>query len=510
MSFGRQFFLSRATHLKKTEIGTKNMTAIGKFDPNKPSTDLCDLPATEARRMIADRTISPVELMESCLKRVGQTNSTLNAIVTLDEEAGMKIARQKEAELMTGEPLGLLHGLPMVIKDNRDTAGMRTTHGSLLFADHIPDQDDPTVKLVRDAGSVIFGKTNLPEFGAGGNTVNRLFGTTCNPYDSTLTCGGSSGGAAVAVATGMTMLATGSDYGGSLRTPASFCGIVGFRPTPGVAPSSTSAAALSPWGVNGPMGRTVADCHLLLSAQASFDRRDLFSTESNVKIIEPLAEVDLRDIRVAVSSDLGCAPVCKSIVATFEARMKVLSGEFGSVEETAPNFDGIHKVFDVFRGIAFIAAHGDLVTNHRAQLDRNVIANVEQGRRYNLQDVADAQKLHTRIYRENLGFFDDFDVMICPAAAVSPFPHTQAYVDEINDEKMPNYMSWLALSYAPTMAFGCSAVLPFGCDDKGLPFGIQVIGAKGADHKVLQIAQALESVIAGQSDIAAPKMAAHF
>jgi amidase len=271
-------------------------------------TEPCELTAAEARRLIGRKALSPVELMRSCLDRIERVNGTLNAVVTLDAEGGLAAARAAEAAVMAGETLGPLHGLPLAAKDNRATKGMRTTHASLIYKDHVPAEDDPTIALIRKAGAIIFCKTNLPEFGAGANTVNRVFGATGNPFDVTRTCGGSSGGSAVALATGMAPLATGSDYGGSLRTPASFCGVVGFRPSMGVAPMM-NPAVFSPWGVNGPMGRTVEDAHLLLSAQADYDPRDPFSQPGVTGLAAPLHEIDLGSLRVAVTPDLGCCPV---------------------------------------------------------------------------------------------------------------------------------------------------------------------------------------------------------
>jgi Asp-tRNA(Asn)/Glu-tRNA(Gln) amidotransferase A subunit family amidase len=467
-------------------------------------TEACDLTATEARRLIGCRQLSPVELLQSCLARIGRVDGALNAIVTLDAEGAMVTARAAEAAVMAGATLGPLHGLPVAVKDNRATKGMRTTHASLIYKDNIPDADDPSVALIRKSGAVIFAKTNLPEFGAGANTVNRVFGATGNPFDPSRTCGGSSGGSAVALATGMAPLATGSDYGGSLRTPASFCGVAGFRPSLGVAPMANSPAVFSPWGVNGPMGRTVADAHLLLSVQADFDPRDPFSHPGVTDIAAPLRDIDLGALRVALSPDLGCAPVDAAISRVFGERATRFSAVFGAAATAAPDFGDIHQVFEIMRGVAFVAAHRERVEKHRELLDRNVVDNVERGLEYSLADVAWAQCEQTRIYRSYLRFFERFDVLICPGAAVSPFPHSQLFVPEINGVEMPTYMRWLAITYAPTMALGTVALLPCGVDDLGLPFGIQIAGPAGADRKVLEVALALERVLAADPVTARP------
>ena len=237
----------------------------------------CDLSAVEARRLIGRKALSPVELTESCIKRIKKVDGALNAITAIDEEGSREAAKEAEDAVMRGDDLGLLHGLPVGVKDLQATKGLRTTWGSLLHKDHVPDNDDPVVANIRSEGAIILCKTNTPEFGAGANTTNRVFGATGNPFDPDKTCGGSSGGSGVAVAAGMVPVATGSDHGGSLRTPAAFCGVVGFRPSPGLVPRTTRPVALLPMPVLGPMARSVEDAHLLLLAQLDLDKDDPFS-----------------------------------------------------------------------------------------------------------------------------------------------------------------------------------------------------------------------------------------
>ncbi|MBX2854439.1 MAG: amidase [Rhodobacteraceae bacterium] len=468
------------------------------------ATEPCDLSAVEARRLIGAKKLSPVELMESCLLRIEAVNPAVNALVTLDAEGAMAAARAAEAALTTGEKLRPLHGMPVAIKDNRDVAGMRTTHGSLLFKDFIAPADEPGTALLRAAGAIPFAKSNLPEFGAGGNTINRVFGPTRNPFDLDKTTGGSSGGAAAALATGMTPLATGSDYGGSLRTPAAFCGVAGFRPSLGVAPSPGAAAVLSPFGVNGPMGRTLADAHLLLSAQVAYDPRDPFSHPGVVEIAKPIPPADLAGLRLAVSPDLDCAPVDAGIRAQFDQRTNGLTALTGAVEAAHPNMGDVHQVFEVTRGVSFAASFQDLLATHRDDLDRNVVDNTERGLRYSLGDVARAQAGQTQIYRRWTAFFEQYDALICPAAAVPPFPHSQLFVEAINGEAMPTYMRWLSICYAPTMGFACAAAIPCGRDASGLPFGLQILGPHGGDRKILSIALALEAAFAKTQETARP------
>ncbi len=455
----------------------------------------CDLSAVEARRRILGRSLSPVELLQSCVARIRKTNRVVNAIVAMDVETARERAEAIEQALRRGEEIGLLAGLPIGVKDLQATAGLRTTSGSLLFKDHVPIEDERSVANVRKAGGVILAKTNTPEFGAGGNTINRVYGPTGNPFDAAKTCGGSSGGSAVAVALGQVPLATGTDYGGSLRTPAAFCGVVGFRPSPGVVPSIDGAASLSPFRVTGPMGRTVADAHLLLLAQLGEDKRDPFSSGDGRRIPGELVAADLGKLRAAVSPDLGCAPVDHNIARVFSARVSYFRRAFKEVQERAPDFGNVHEIFEVLRGVHYVAAHRERLEKSAELLDRNVIDNTERGLKFSLGDVSRAHVEQTVLYKRFLAFFKEVDVLICPAASVSPFPHSQLFVEEVNNEKMPTYMRWLALSYVPTMALACAAALPCGVDHLGLPFGVQVIGPNGSDARVLEIAHALEQVL---------------
>ena len=452
------------------------------------------LSAVEALAEMKAGNLSPVELFDSCQQRIDAVNPAVNAIVAIDVEAGRAQAKEAEKKYLNGEDAGLLGGLPVGVKDLDATAGLKTTWGSLLFKDHVPVADDPMVARVRDSGANIYCKTNTPEFGAGGNTKNRVYGTTCNPFDKEKTCAGSSGGTAVALATDMLPSATGSDYGGSLRTPAAFCGITGFRPSPGVVSYPNSNVALGPFGVLGPMGRNVADTHLLLRAQAAPDRRDPFSPAANV-IPDVLETVDLQSIRAAISVDLNCCPVDDSIAQLFAQRTDLFKGQFREVTDETPAFTDVHEVFEVLRGVVFAAAHRNSLENHRELLGENIIDNTSRGLELTATQISTAFAKHSVIYRNVLAFFDNVDVMICPAAAVSPYPHEQNAVTSINGEEMETYMRWLALSYAPTTGMCCSCVLPCGVDSYGMPFGLQVVGPNGSDAKVLAVAASLEAVL---------------
>jgi len=466
-------------------------------------TELCDLSAVELRRLIGRKKVSPLELLDSCLMRIRATDGAINAMVALNEKAARKAARDAEQAVMRGEDLGLLHGLPVAVKDLSDTAGLKTTYGSLIYKDHVPAKDSGMVARVRAEGAVIVGKTNTPEFGAGANTKNRVYGATGNPFDPEKTSAGSSGGSAAALAVGQVPIATGSDYGGSLRTPAAFCGVAGFRPSPGLVPSERPVS-LSPFPVTGPMGRTIEDLHLLLKAQMDSDKIDPFAGSDVQDIPETLGNIDLGSIRVAFSTDLGCAPVDADIAALFEQRTRTFRSIFAESSNRHPDFTNVHEAFEILRGVVFVGAHRERLEKHRDLLGPNVIDNTERGLKYSLGDVAWANVEQTKIYKRYVEFFDDVDVLICPAAAVSPFPHAQLYVDTINGEKMPTYMRWLAIAYALTTALPAVAVIPCGLDHLGMPFGIQVAGPNGSDAMVLEVAHALEQVLAGNAETARP------
>ena len=455
-------------------------------------TALCDRSAAELRNMISAREISPVELLASCIERIEQINGSVNAVVATCHDRAEAEAKKAEAAVLRGDELGLLHGLPIGIKDLVLTEGLRTTFGSPQFKDFVPKADERQVEAVRRAGAVVIGKTNTPEFGAGANTVNPVYGATGNPFDPAKTCAGSSGGSAVALATGMVPLATGSDMGGSLRNPAAYCGIVGMRPSVGAVSDETRLLGWSPLGVQGPMARSVDDLALLYRAMAADDPRDPLGYPIGSEALHPLQEVDLGDIKVAVSEDLGFAPVDNDIRATFQTAIEKLQTPFASVGQVDPPLAGADEVFEVNRALNFVAAHKQTYYDSPDVLGPNIIANVEQGLLMSLSDVGEAMAAHTRIYRRFIDFMKDYDVLICPAMSVPPFPHGQLYPTEINGEPLRTYFHWLALAYGLTLTCHPVVCLPAGLDHTGMPFGIQICGKRGGDARVLAIARALE------------------
>jgi Asp-tRNA(Asn)/Glu-tRNA(Gln) amidotransferase A subunit family amidase len=468
-------------------------------------TELCDLDAVELRRLIGAKEISPRALLESCIERIEAVDPALNAVVATCLERARAEAEAAEQAVMAGAALGPLHGLPIGIKDLNATAGLRTTYGSLLYRDNVPEQDEGVVAAVRAAGAIVLGKTNTPEFGAGANTKNKVYGATGNPFDPTLTCGGSSGGSAVALATGMVPLATGSDFGGSLRTPAGFCGVAGYRPTPGTVPGETRPVGLSPLPVQGPMGRSLADAALLLSAMVGHDPRDPFSRPVDPALLTAPGTADLSGLRVAVSEDLGCAPVDDAVRGLFRERVGKLAPIFAACETRDPELGPVHEVFEILRGVNFIAAHKERLEQSRDLLGPNVIDNTERALDYNAADVAWAHVEQTKLYRRFLALFEEVDLLICPACSVPPFPHAQFSVTEINGQEMNSYMRWLAITYGITMTTAPVAVIPCGVDSRGLPFGIQVVGRFQGDAALLAAAHSLERVMAGDADLARPR-----
>ncbi|MGI9420422.1 MAG: amidase [Geminicoccaceae bacterium] len=455
-------------------------------------TDLCDRSALELRQQIAAKDISPAELLASCVARIEEVNGRLNAVVATCFDRAKKEALEAEKAVLRGDDLGPLHGMPIGIKDLVLTEGVRTTFGSPQFEDYVPEADERQVQAVRAAGAIVVGKTNTPEFGAGANTVNPVYGATGNPFDPEKTCAGSSGGSAVALATGMVPLATGSDMGGSLRNPAAYCGIVGMRPSQGVIADETTMLGWSSLPVQGPMARSVEDLAMLYQAMAGDDDRDPLAYPFGNETLHPLDDVDLGDIKIAVSEDLGFAPVDNDIRATFRTAMKQLGPAFASVSQVDPPLTGSDEAFEVNRALSFVAAHKQTYDENPDILGPNIVANVEQGLLMSLADVARAMTTHTQIYRRFVAFMEDYDILICPAMSVPPFPHGQLYPSEINGEVLRTYFHWLALAYGLTLTCHPVVCLPAGLDHTGMPFGIQICGKRAGDARVLAISRAIE------------------
>ena len=467
-------------------------------------TQACDLTATEARRLIGCKALSPVELLESCIARIEAVNPSVNAVITTAFDRAREEARRAEQQVMTGAPLPPLHGLPVGIKDLAETAGIRTTHGSLLYRNHVPTDDEASVAAIRRAGGIVFAKTNTPEFGAGASTTNALFGTTRNPFDRARTCGGSSGGSAVALATRMMPLAHGSDTGGSLRLPATFNGITSHRPSAGVVPSTAREIALSFLETEGPMARTVADCSLMLAAMAQRNRADPMAYPLDADQFLSVAPVDLSRLRLGVTEDLGCAPVSQGVRHTFRERVARFAPAFKSVRWCDPGLGDAVDVFWLLRGAYMLAKHADRFAHRRDELGALVQGNVSAALQMDLTQVSAAHRRQFDLYRTFQAQFDEIDILICPGVTVFPFAFDQLYPTEIDGVPMTNYVQWAALTSALTVVGNPITAMPCGLDPTGMPFGIQVVGPSHGDRFTLGVAHALEQLFSRDPLLKAP------
>jgi Asp-tRNA(Asn)/Glu-tRNA(Gln) amidotransferase A subunit family amidase len=470
----------------------------------------CDLTAVEARRLIGAKQLSSSELLESCIDRIEAVDHAVNAMVARDFDRARIAAKAADAAVARGDTLPPLHGLPVGIKDLEPTEGLRTTMGSPLFRDYVPAHDMRLVTAIRAAGAIVIGKTNTPEFGAGANTRNAVYGATGNPFDPTKSCAGSSGGSAVALATGMVPICQGSDTGGSLRNPAAFCGIVGFRPTPGLVPTERRSHGWSGLPVVGPMGRTVADTALLLSGMIGDDAGDPLATTIHGKTVRtpgdfyPPARIDLAGLRVALTSDFGFAPTEKHIASVFAEKTALFRHVFATAEDATPDCSGTDEAFEVLRALIFLAAHRDKVRDTPDLVGPNVRANVEAGLRYSAEDIARAFSIQTALYLRWQSFFQRYDVIITPAITISPRPWRELYPAQIDGQPTRTYFHWLAMAYAVTVVGHPALSLPVGLDRNGMPFGLQIVGPRGGDALVLRVAAELEALLAGDPRTARP------
>lgn len=460
--------------------------------------------AVELRRLIGAKELSPVEVLESCIERIEALNPALNAITATCFGRARKEARRAEQAVMSGDQLGVLHGLPFGVKDLQSTAGVLTTYGSPMRRNNVPTEDSVMVGRVRGAGGIMVGKTNTPEFGAGANTRNSVWGATGNPFDPMRTCGGSSGGSAAALAVDMTPICTGSDTGGSLRIPAAFCGIVGFRPSPGMVPAESRSLGWTPISVLGPMARNVPDTRLLFESQIGADAQDplSFPLDSDRRA-DPVA-IDLGKLRVAWSTDFGTGIVSKSIRETFARKIGAIRHHFKQCDELEFDFQEAERCFDVIRSVNFLETYSGVYEKSPELLGPNVRANYEMGTTMSLGDFAWAHGEQTRLFRRFQKIYDNYDIVIAPTVAVSPFPWEQLYLDEIDGRKLNTYYHWLAMAWLITLTTNPAISLPCGTDGLGLPFGLQVVGRFRGDFELLDIADAMERAFAEDPQLARP------
>jgi amidase len=460
------------------------------------SRDLCFLSASELTRLYRAREVSPLEVMQAVLARIDAVNPAVNAYVTVARESALAEARTATRALRRkGRALPPLHGVPVSIKDLFATKGIRTTWGSLIYKDYVPDADDLVVQRLKAAGAIVVGKTNTPEFGAGGNTFNAVFGATRNPWNPVLTCGGSSGGAAVAVATGMGPLAQGSDLGGSLRIPAAFCGVVGFRPTPGLVPTYPRALAWDTLGVSGPIARTVADVALMLAVMAGPDDRIPLSYEVDTsQFTRAVKAPSIKGWKVAWTPDLdGLLPVDEEVRRVAHDAVRVFRGLGARVEAACPSFSEVPEIIEGTRGLTMVALHADRLAEWRERMQKELVRDVERGLGLTTREIARSEVLRSVLWQRVRAFMATRNLLVLPTVAVPPFPVEKSYLTEINGRPLDHYFQWFSLTYGITVTGLPAISVPCGFTRSGLPVGLQIVGRRRQEAAVLRAAAAFEA-----------------
>ncbi|MGV3629482.1 MAG: amidase [Betaproteobacteria bacterium] len=451
--------------------------------------------ATEAVARLKMGEVSPLELIDAAEARIAETNPRINAMVTLCFDRARKQARRLMQHKRSDAPAGFLHGLPIAVKDNTDVEGVRGTSGSRVYENRIAPASDPVVRRLEAHGAIVIGKTNLPEFAAGGNTFNDVFGATRNPWDVRMSASGSSGGSAAALAAGQVWLATGNDFGGSIRTPAAFCSVSGLRPSPGMV-ARIQKQPFNPLSVEGPMARTVADVSLMFDAEAGFDARDPLSPRAPLPSFLQAAAQPEKPLRVAVSADLGVAPVVdrevRHVMDTLAAK---LAADGVAVEHTHPDLNDAGKHFLTLRGAVYIARVAPLLAQYRDMLKPEVVENAEFGLKLKLTDVVAAEIAQGEIIRRAAAFFEQYDVLICPATLCPPFDVDWRFPASWDGVAFDGYMGWLVLTYALTMTACPVLAIPGGFTRGGLPVGLQVVGKPRGETALFRHAAYLERLL---------------
>jgi amidase len=456
------------------------------------SPDICFMRAVDMAKLIREKKLSAREAMAAHLKQIGRVNSKVNAMVTLvAEDQLMAQAAAADESLAKGKLLGPLHGMPVGVKDLHETAGIRTTFGSPLHRGFVPDFDCRVVQREKAAGGIVIGKTNVPEFGLGSQTFNQVFGATRNPYDLTKTCGGSTGGGAVALACGMVPLADGSDMGGSLRNPPNFCNVVGIRTSPGRVPDVPTRLGWFTLSVSGPVARNVTDCAFFLSVLAGFDRHSPISIDqSGEQFARPL-ERSFKGVRVAMFKGMGL-PWDPEVKSAVKAQGKVLESLGCIVEEAEPDFTDANECFVAWRHWSTELAFGDLIATHGDELNEYIHWHVEEGRKLTGPYLARVEAKRTALFQRLCGFKGEFDYFILPVNQVLPFDVNVHCPTEIAGTKMENYIAWMKSAYYISAAGNPAMSVPCAFSQSGLPIGLQIVGRHHDDWGVLQLGYAFE------------------
>ncbi len=455
-----------------------------------PGEELCDLTATELAARIRSKKVSAREVLDAHLKRIARVNPKVNAIVTLVPERAMADARKADEAQAHGSKLGPLHGLPVAHKDLVNTAGIRTTFGSLYYKDNVPTHDALIVTRIRAAGAITIGKTNTPEFGAGSNTFNPVFGATRNPFNLAKTVGGSSGGASAALNTGMVPIADGSDTGGSLRNPAAYNNIVGFRPSPGRVAGENGT--WSPLSVSGPLGRTAADVALFLSAIAGADPRDPLSINEDPAHFRAPLERNFKGVRVAWFKGLGGVPFEPEITRVVNSNRKAFESLGCIVDDAEPDFSGVDEAFPILRHLSYHSSYAKLAREHPDMFKDTIKWEIAEAERNTGADVARAAARQALMYEQCEAFFSKYEYFILPVTQVEPFDVTTPYPTAVNGVQMPTYIDWMRSCWYVTFMGTPAASVPAGFSASGLPVGLQIVGRHRGDWSVLQMAHAFE------------------
>jgi amidase len=460
--------------------------------PVTAGSDICFMPARQIAELIRQKKLSSREVMQAHLKQISRVNPKVNAIVTLvPEDQLMAQAATADEDLAKGNWRGALHGMPVGVKDLHETHGIRTTYGSPLHRDFLPDFDCRVVQREKEAGAIVVGKTNVPEFGLGSQTFNPVFGATHNPYDLSKTCGGSTGGGSVALACGMVPLADGSDMGGSLRNPPNFCNIVGIRPSPGRVPNVPSNLGWFTLSVPGPVARNVSDCAFFLSVLAGYDRHSPISIDQpGAQFAQPL-ERNFKGVRVAMFKDMGLPwePEVKSAV---QAQRKVFESLGCIVVDAEPDFSDANECFVAWRHWSTELGFGDLIATHGDQLNEYIHWHVEEGRKLSGPYLSRVEAKRTAFFQRMCNFKGEYDFFLLPVNQVLPFDVNLHYPTEIAGVKMENYIAWMKSAYYISTAGNPAMSVPCAFSASGLPIGIQVVGKHHDDWGVLQLAYAFE------------------
>jgi amidase len=449
--------------------------------------ELWRMSAVEAVGRLRAGEVSPLELVDAALERIEQVDGMLNALPTVAAERAREAARHVDP----GSPLA---GLPIAVKDLNDVAGVRTTYGSPIYADHVPDASESMVARLEQRGAVVLAKSNTPEFGAGGNTFNEVFGETRNPWDTRLTCGGSSGGSAAALAAGEVWLATGSDLGGSLRTPAGFCGVVGIRATPGRVPNGPDPLPFDTLGVEGPMGRSVADAALMLDAMAGHEASEPLSLAAPARPFLEAAAAPSLPSRVAYSPDLGITPVDPDVREACERAVERLEAAGVSVERVDPGIGDAPEAFQVLRGLGFVAGMEELYDTERDRLKPDILWNIELGLRLTPQRIAWAERARGAVAGAVAAVLETHDVLLCPTSCVTPFDVSTRWPREVDGVPLDNYVEWLRITSAITLTACPVVAMPCALTATGRPVGMQVVGPFRGEWDTIAAAAALEQV----------------